>query len=560
MHEQSLDISEEEFKLYLDPQSSYHPIPFLTPVEMLKELFNGLDSAFTEPWSWQSEVLELLANTPCSNKDPFRLCVSANNGAGKDSMINAPWAVFQAMCKIRSRTICTTASFSQLVTQTEAYIRTIAGRANKWLQANGVEGTKLFVIKKQHIVFVPTGSEIVTFVTDEAGRAEGYHPFPDYPKGELTVMLNEAKTVSDNIFEALSRCTYSRWLEISSPGGMSGKHYSHIRTAVEHPAPYDSSKFYFRRVTSYDCPHISKSKIDSDRDEYGENSALFRSKHLALFTSIDEQVVINKETLDRALLYPCKKLDLGLGRRAGLDLAKGGDENSLYIVEENQIIGRENFVAKDTAEVTIPMLLDFFKRWNLEGENIYADDNGVGGPVIDGLRRAGYPVNRVLNQSPARHKGQYGNMGAELWFRFSQFVPYIIFQPDDKKLLDQLISRYYKHQANTGRIILEAKPDARVNGHGSPDRADALILAYTGVSVHQFLEVLGIEAKSSNVSRKLLSVDEALEVAGKKKLTLPEDVCKLQLPGLINEMRIAEKPVHKGGINNPGRLLRELYK
>jgi len=547
---------EEEFKHYLDPQLEYHPVAFDNPLEMLEIIYAGQKSVFTSPWKWQEEELTRLAKTHCNNKEPFRYILSANNGSGKDSFINAPWAVFQCLCKVRSRTVITTASYTQLVNQTESYIRSIAYAANNFFLKHGI-CDKMFLVKKEHIVCTQTGSEIIMFVTDDGGRAEGYHPFPDAPDGEVTIILNEAKTVQDIIFEHLSRCTYSRWLEVSSPGNTSGKHYKHIRAAINYPDNYLPTHFYARRITSFDCPHISEAKIESDKLEHGESSAYFRSKHLALFTSLDEQVVITKESIEQALLFPCKKLQLGIGRRAGLDLAGGGDENTLYVFDENECIGAEHFRAKDTAEVTIPVLVDFFKKYNLKGDNIYADDGGIGQAIIDGLRRNGYTVNRVLMQSAPSQKGQYGNRGAELWFRFSQFAQYIIYPPDNEKLKDQLTNRYYTQHKTLGKLILEAKKEARAKGHGSPDRADGCVLAWTGITVHDFLEVLGLEAPSVKVTvNKHLPVSKAIEYKPQRQrmnFALPE-----RYP---DDNR--EDLFQSGGkitFNNPGKLLRELYR
>jgi hypothetical protein len=548
-HDNSLDDS--EIARYLDPQAEYHPVAFTSPLEMLECIFAGQKSIFTTPHPWQAEELNRISFTQCSNKEPLRYLLSANNGSGKDSFINAPWSVFQALCKIRSRTIITTSSYTQLVNQTESYIRAIAYACNNYFQKHGI-CEKMFIIKKEHVVCTQTGSENVMFVTDDSGRAEGYHPFPDYPDGEVTILINEAKTVPDHIFEALSRCTYSRWLEVSSPGKTSGKHYRHIRDAVNYPAKYEQDKFYARRITSYDCPHISGGKIESDKAEYGENSAIFRSKHLALFTSLDEQVVIRKESIEQALLFPSEVLSLGVGRRAGLDLAGGGDENALIVFDENRCIGEEYFRAKDTAEVTVPVLVDFFRKYKLQGDQIYADDGGIGQAILDGLRRSGYSINRVLMQSPPSQKGQYGNRGAELWFRFSQFAQYIIYPSTNDKLISQLTNRYYKQQDQTGKLILESKAVARAKGHGSPDRADAFVLAWTGVTVHMFLEVLGLAPKTDRKVQKIISQQEAMKTMpiSRGRMALPMDFPQNEFSG--NKGRAL--------INNPARLLRECYK
>ena len=49
--------------------------------------------------------------------------------------------------------------------------------------------------------------------------------------------------------------------------------------------------------------------------------------------------------------------------------------------------------------------------------------------------------------------------------------------PDDEDLVAQLTTRRWK-PTSKGKIRLESKDDARVRGIPSPDRADALVLAF----------------------------------------------------------------------------------
>jgi len=50
----------------------------------------------------------------------------------------------------------------------------------------------------------------------------------------------------------------------------------------------------------------------------------------------------------------------------------------------------------------------------------------------------------------------------------------------------QLCSRYYKQSNTNKRLILESKREAKANGHGSPDRADATVLAFADVPLGYF--------------------------------------------------------------------------
>ena len=48
--------------------------------------------------------------------------------------------------------------------------------------------------------------------------AEGYHE--KAPDGPLLMIVNEAKSVDDGIFDAFNRCSYNLLLEISTGGLM----------------------------------------------------------------------------------------------------------------------------------------------------------------------------------------------------------------------------------------------------------------------------------------------------------------------------------------------------
>jgi len=483
----------------------YVPFEFTDAIDLLFFIDDNFRSGVKKLHSWQEEeIIRLCRTGEYTFKEPLKYLLTAANGSGKDAFVNALVALWLLVSRVRTRTIITSSSYIQLKNQTENYIASYAKRFNAKLAALGVH-PKACIIKREHIGCNLTGSEIIMFVTDDPGRAEGYHPFNDYshnvglkesyihdgkrvyPGGDLTIFENEAKTIADPIDEALGRCTYNRLLKVSSPGNTSGHLYRDSRIAVQYPAPYDKTKIYLRRVTSYDCDHISKIRIEQDKTYYGENSAIFRSKHLALFTSVGEQVVILKENLEKCLEFNVDKIDLGLGRRAGVDTAAGGDENVMYVFDENILIGWEAFTIEDTV-ITAKYLIDMFKKWELKETNVFADDGGVSHGIIDNVWASGWQITRVRNQSPAIIKQHYGNRGAELWFNFARLIQekFVNLKKAPQKALDQLASRYYKQQEALGKLILESKKEARIGGHGSPDHADAIILAFAGITVDDF--------------------------------------------------------------------------
>jgi hypothetical protein len=60
----------------------------------------------------------------------------------------------------------------------------------------------------------------------------------------------------------------------------------------------------------------------------------------------------------------------------------------------------------------------------------------------------------------------------------------------DEETQAQLAGIRYRHTAS-GRVEIESKEDARKRGHQSPDRAEALVLAYARVVPRQQTVSLG---------------------------------------------------------------------
>lgn len=430
-------------------------------------------------YKWQFEQLMQVAGylKPGNFKErihvdehnPFKLVLSAANGSGKDMIIIAASAVWFALTGVRNRVIITSSSFDQTKFQTEVHIRELVQRANKKF------GT-LFRFNQFHYLVPELGSEIKLFATDEAGRAEGYHPFPG---GRMMLIMNEAKSVKEELFEALSRCTgYSHWLEISSPGPRRGHMYRAASNSVGYPAPVELGKFYFRRVTAFECPHIPIAHIQAMAYEKGENSPWYKSSILAEFSDFDEPVVITEYAYEKCLKAPPehKGSDIGIG----LDIAAGGDETAICVRQGNKVIYFYAFRQEDT-EVAADTIDKSLSSWKGGEYTFRADDGGIGHAVIDKLKHKGWVILRTNNQSPAYRKAEFLNLGAELYFYVKRLIErQEIILPDVPRLREQLTSRRYKGEDSVqGKLSLQSKAEARADGLSSPDRGDSFVLCFS---------------------------------------------------------------------------------
>lgn len=458
----------------------WETIPFESPFELIYTFDTALNTGKRVFYNWQIESTELLAKVKPTMTNPFYYALCAANGSGKDSYVIAPFVIWFCLTKIRSLCIVTSASGTQLTAQTESYIASLARTINTFY------GEQIFKITRRYIKCLKSGSEIRMFATDEAGKAEGYHPHPDYANAEMAIIVNEAKSVAPEIFEALWKCTgYNYMIYVSTPDEPKGDFYDAF-VAWEHK----------KRVTAFDCPsHLSLAHITKVKEKYGEHSSQYRSQVLALFTTIGGQVVIDQDHLNKCI----ERSKLGLVKpvrfgkiKIGLDASAGRDEFACTAVWGNEIYKTLYFNETDTvkAENHVANWLDkIIYEHSADNLEINADDGGVGHAIIDHLVNRGYKINRVLNQSRAIDNTQYANRGTELWYNLRRIIEEsLLYLPlkytgdgatkDDLKLYSQLSMRHFKSSNVLSRLTLRSKKEEKADGIDSPDRADSLTLAF----------------------------------------------------------------------------------
>jgi hypothetical protein len=102
-------------------------------------------------------------------------------------------------------------------------------------------------------------------------------------------------------------------------------------------------------VKSSECPHISQTSIEINRQMWGEHSPQFRQRHLAEFTSDDEEAFIPMETVRGCVDNP--PLFQGGRRAAFVDWSTGGDETVIATAEGNRLRIAAAFRERDAVQV-----------------------------------------------------------------------------------------------------------------------------------------------------------------------------------------------------------------
>lgn len=492
-----------DFSAIANVTPTREPLKFANPVELFMVLMPEITL-----YKWQVEELLLLsgyltpgdlADKSTIDKDHTLLhTLSAANGSGKDLVVIAIFAVWFALTGLRNRIIITSSSFLQIEKQTEVHIREFVQRANK-------QFGKIFQAKQFHYIVPELGSEIQLFATDEPGRAEGWHP---YPGGKMALVVNEAKSIHESLFDALDRCTeYSYLLYISSPGRKRGRMYKSVTDAICYPAPAVLGQFYFRRVTAYDCPHIPKAHIERLILEKGLEDPWVRSSIFAEFSDYDDPVIITEETYDKFAAMDIKPRGTGIG--IGLDLALGGDEIYCYVRQGNHLIFKFGFRQKNSL-IAVAYIDKQLDAWRNSDYVFRADNGGLGQPMIDMLINLKWRIRRTNNQSPAFKKSEFLNLGAEMYFHTKRLIERgdIILPTDDPIFKAQLISRRFKGEDSAqGKFALESKKEHIASGLSSPDRADSFVLCFASYHVDRK------DAAPATKGPKTYTTEELLKLA-----------------------------------------------
>lgn len=401
-------------------------------------------------YDWQIEVLEAIGLQETGGPP---VAVAAANGSGKTSNIVAP-AICWFMSRFpRGQVIVTSGSFRQVEKQLWPALRVFQRKFPGWTFLQ----TELKTAE---------GGFALGFSTDDAGRAEGWHPKIDRATDPVFIIVDEAKTVPDAVFEAFDRCTRLFQLWVSSPGKPWGQFYESFHAHKKY--------FWTRKVTSMECPHIDPAKRARDLEKYGPDHPLYRSMHDAEFTEDAERLVIAPDRLARALEGQPQPDTTG-ETVAFCDFAAGRDENVLAIRRGNVARIHKAWVEKDTMQGAREFVF-ILRSLGIHASQVWGDADGLGTAMIDAMAELNYRINRFHGGQASTEPDEYANLIGEVWHVGAREIERgrVNVGQLDPVTFKQLSTR--KSEWNdSGKLRVESKDKMRAEGRHSPDRGDALL-------------------------------------------------------------------------------------
>ena len=306
------------------------------------------------------------------------------------------------------------------------------------------------------------------YATDEQVSFQGPHS----AQGVLFVG-DEASGLAEWVFPAVQGFMTqddAKMLLIGNPNHASGYFYESQR---RWPKP---QRF---KISAFDVPEwvLRPDWKEEMRLDYGVDSPTYAIRVLGDFPAQSESSLFSLADCEKAMgrWFDFVPED---GFALGADIARyGTDESVAYVRNGYKVVHAEYWRGHDTMQ-SAGRITELCRRFWPHTINV--DEIGLGAGVVDKLSEDGWPVSGVNVGQAARARPQeYDNLRMELFMELAaQFAAGTISIPeDDQPLVDQLTSLTYSYTSR-GKRKLISKEELRKNGLKSPDRADALMLAY----------------------------------------------------------------------------------
>ena len=444
-------------------------------------------------WSKQEEVLRALM-------EKRRVAVKSGNGLGKD--FTAAVALLWYLHTHDPGIVLSTApTFRQVRHVLWRQIRTLHRRAERALGGRMLD-TRWELAADRYALGLSA---------DEAERFQGFH------SENMLVVVDEAEGIEDEIYEAIDAVMTSdnvKLLLIGNPTRPSGPFYRAFHDEKGIYKPITISALESPNVVSGEVEIAGLTTaewVEERRAIWGEASDAYRSRVLGEFPRLGEDVLMAMEDIDEAVEegYPSPQPSPTRGEGAmaepargegaggqdwsgmflagaerwssgpvviGMDVARFGRSRTVLVARRGDVVESVQVFRRIDTMAGVGQVIEALREYGPALVNV--DEVGVGGGVVDRLREQGYTVRGMAGSAAPERDLTCGNRRAEgyrmLERRFSERRIRI---PRDVELIQELARMRYRYDSR-GRMLIESKGKMRSRGLSSPDKADALMLAF----------------------------------------------------------------------------------
>lgn len=442
-----------------------------------------------DPWAIQRRILERLWGGR-------RLVVPSCYASGKT------WGAARAV-------LAWTSIPGSIAITTSAGARQVEGQLWSEVRLGWRDGLPGKLTPKSADWYISPGNFATGFSTDEPTRFQGWH------SDRVLVIVDEAAGVAKEIWDVMEgqlSTADTAVLVIGNPADASGPFYEAAASSEWECVP----------ISAFDTPNFANTTLEAflaDPDGeaarcevvypnlvsprwaavqlkvYGPDSFQWQCRVLGQFSTAGDKIIVPLTWFFDAIkrtLVPDRRDQVEMG----LDIARYGNDDSAICIRQGPVIlhlERKHGAGGDEVGGWAANRANKFGVARIKG-----DSGGLGGPVLDHMRAAGFDVVDVNAGSRARHPEDFVILRDELWWQYRDRFrdQSIAIDPrcDDREitvLRAQSSALLYSYDSR-GRVKVESKADAQKRGIDSPDLADAACLAFyrAGSNVRSYLEAL----------------------------------------------------------------------
>ena len=314
----------------------------------------------------------------------------------------------------------------------------------------------------------------------DADQFQGFHC------ENMFVVVDEAEGVAEPIYEAVEAVMTSanpRLLLVGNPTTTSGGFH---RAFHRERGIYETIT-----ISALESPNVAAGEIvipglttpawvEERRAMWGEHSEMFRARVMGEFPDRGEDNLIAISDIDDATYTPGEIPAATGGYEPvilGVDVARYGVDRSVIMVRRgNVVVDVRVFHGFPTTALTGQIVATARDR---HPQQVNVDETGMGAGVVDPLREQGFTVYGFNGSAaPVAEEMVCANLRAEgYWTLARRFRDHAIRIPRDAELIAELASLRYRYNSR-GKVLMESKDSMKSRGLPSPDKADALMLAF----------------------------------------------------------------------------------
>jgi len=225
--------------------------------------------------------------------------------------------------------------------------------------------------------------------------------------------------------------------------------------------------------------------VDEASTTWGENSAQYQVRVLGQFPKEADDTLIPLTSIEAAT---SRGSDPTLAHRTapiqiGVDVARFGTDRTVLCVRQGNRVKDLDQYGKLNTMQTVGRVVDAIARHNPQFVNV--DEVGIGAGVVDRLHELGHSnVTGINVGSKSSDPEHFFNLRAELYDALrTRFEQGDIEIPNDADLIAQLAAIRVEFTSR-GQLKIESKETMRRRSLPSPDKADALLLAFAPTTTH----------------------------------------------------------------------------